>query len=136
FLGKHFGNRIMMVTSLITIVLVPLINLLNLLKYYEPFRTSVSLSPTVFAIVCINAIIFGIGLLMERRREARINLYRAAGLLTIIQTIFFLTMDMSYATIGMVISIGTSILMTIILYKEHKSPAKENINHSSSTLAW
>ena len=65
FLGKQFGNMVLAISSFITVILLPLINLIELLKN-SLFKTAypVTIASVIFTLLCINSIIFGVGLLI------------------------------------------------------------------------
>ena len=142
-LGRQFGNIILTVSSLISVVLLPLINLIELLKTYllKPvYHPALFISSTIFTLLCLNAIIFGIGLLAEANKRKglhRLNLFSITAVMTIIQAVLFLSLNFTLVSIGLVISIGSDVLLTIILYAEYKNPGKGFINRSHDiSLAW
>jgi len=139
--GRQYGNAILAVSSMITIILLPLINLMELFKnYLFTHYSPVMITPVIFTLLCINAIVFGIGLGIESNKRKglyRINLYTTAGILTIIQSVLFISMNFTLIGIGLTISIGTNILLTLILYREYRHPGKGYIKTSQPTvLAW
>jgi hypothetical protein len=115
---------------------------MELLKNYlfTAYWPPLMISSVIFTFLCINAIIFGIGLCIEANKRSgvyKINLYTVAGFITIIQSVLFISMNLTLAGIGLVISIGTDILLTVILYREYKNPGNGHLKTSQATaLAW
>jgi transcriptional regulator with XRE-family HTH domain len=141
FLGKQFGNMVMAISAFITAILLPLINLVELLKSslfkaaYPPIIASV-----IFTLLCINSIIFAVGLLIEannRQRLFKLNPFIIAGILTIIQSVLFLTVNLKFASTGLMISLVTNVFLIVILYREYKNRENELTKTSHGTvLAW
>jgi transcriptional regulator with XRE-family HTH domain len=143
FLSRQYNNPVLMISSFLTMILLPLINIIELLRIYivKTFRfTGIGIAPTLFTLLCINAIVFGIGLLIEARKRktpGKINLYQITGIVTIIQTFLFLSSNFTLAGAGLIISIITDLLLSIILYREYKGPEKGYIKTPpGSSLAW
>jgi transcriptional regulator with XRE-family HTH domain len=125
-MGRQEHNHVLAVSALLSMILLPLINISELLRVYlvKTFIPAViGLAPTLFTLLCINAIVFGVGLLLQanKRKAAGKNLLVIAGVVTIIQTILFLSLNFMLLSTGLVISIITNLLLCIILYREYKS---------------
>jgi transcriptional regulator with XRE-family HTH domain len=141
-LGKQYGNMVINVSALLSMVLLPLLNLTEVLKYFLPrmyYHTPAPIVSVIFTLLCINAIIFGLGLLAEAKRRYRqgwISTYAIAGFLTLIQSVLFISINLTLAGIGLLISIGTDILLTVILYREYKHPGCGYTKSSEGALAW
>lgn len=141
-LGKQNGNMVITVSSLLLMILLPLVNLTELLKYYLPrtiYYPPAQIVSIIFTLLCINAIIFGVGLLTKSKKrngQYRISLYTIAGVMTIIQSVLFISINLTLAGIGLIISIGTDILLTVILYREYKNQENGYIKSSQNALAW
>jgi transcriptional regulator with XRE-family HTH domain len=118
-LGKQFNNQVMAIPALLSMVLLPLLNLVALLEKVGSFN-SINLA-TLFTASCINAVIFGIGLLIEaKKRKLHNNLYKIAGYTTLVQSGLFLTADFKIVSAGLIISIFCNFVMMVILFKESR----------------
>jgi len=141
FLGKRFGNIVLAISAFITAILLPLINLIELLKTYL-FKTAypATVASVIFTLLCINSIIFGVGLLAEANKRQRLfkpSPFTVAGVLTIIQSILFLTVKLKFSSIGLVISLVTNVFLVAILSKTYKNRENETVKTSHGTaLAW
>lgn len=141
FLGKQCGNMVLAISAFITAILLPLINLVELLKS-SVFKAAypVTIASVIFTLLCINGIVFGVGLLIEannRQRLFKLNPFTVAGVLTIIQSILFLSLKLKFSSVGLLISIVTNVFLVVILYKAYKNREKEAVKTSHHTaLAW
>jgi DNA-binding XRE family transcriptional regulator len=142
-LGRQSGNALLTVSALITTIVLPLINLTELLKTYllKPvYQPGLFISSTIFTLLCLTAIVFGIGLLNQgKRKNGRysLNLFSITGTMTIIQSILFLSLNFTLVSIGLVISIVSDVLLTIILFREYKDREKGLIDGARGvSLAW
>jgi transcriptional regulator with XRE-family HTH domain len=115
-LGKQSNNQVLASSALLSMVLLPLLNLIDLFKFSAFAFGNASV---VFTAVCINAIFFGIGLLMESNSRLYLSrFYKIAGVITFVQTGLFLSLDFDFITVGLVLSAFCNVLMTYILYHE------------------
>jgi transcriptional regulator with XRE-family HTH domain len=141
FLGKSLGNMVLAVSAFATAILLPLVNLIELLKS-SLFKASypATIASVIFTLLCLNSISFGVGLLIEannRQRLFKLNPFTIAGILTIIQSILFLTVKLKFSSIGLVISLVTNVFLVAILYRTYKNRENGAIKTSHSTaLAW
>jgi transcriptional regulator with XRE-family HTH domain len=141
FLGKRSGNMVWSISAFITAILLPLINLIELLKS-SLFKAAypVTIAAVLFTLLCINSIVFGVGLLIEasnRQRLFKMNALTIAGILTIIQSVLFLSLKLKFSSVGLVISIITNVFLLIILYRAYKTEKKEPAKAPHrSALAW
>jgi transcriptional regulator with XRE-family HTH domain len=137
-MGRQENNHVLSVSALLSMVLLPLINVSELLRVYlvKNFMPGViGLAPTLFTLLCINAIVFGVGLLIQskKRKSSLKNLLQIAGIVTIFQTILFLSLNFTLLGTGLVISIITNLLLCIILYREYKSWESTNLKVSAGS---
>jgi len=115
-IGKKYNNPILWITTLIGMVLVAIINIaciMQLFKLYEVF----------YPIMCANAIFSGIGLFMQGNKTMsgqRFDLYKIAGVICIIQSALFLTLELKIQFIGLIISAFCNLFMLAILYNEYR----------------
>jgi len=118
-IGRRTNNPVLAVSSGLGMVLLPLVNIGYLVKTNYMIATYV-----LFILLCINGIIYGIGLLMEghkRKNKYKINLYAIAGVLTIVQTGLFLNSDIAVVNTGLIISLLCNMVTATILYNEYNS---------------
>ncbi len=117
-LGKQFNNGIMAITSLLAMILMPMVTIMNLLPgYYNGFVTFI-----LYLVLCTNELAGGAGFLIEghkRKNRYSVNYYTLAGIMIILQTVLFLGMGTRIAAIGLMISLLSNIITTIILYVEY-----------------
>jgi hypothetical protein len=141
FLGKQRGNMVLAISAFITAILLPLINLVELLKR-AVFQAAypVTIASVIFTLLCINAIVFGVGLLIEANNQQRLfklNPFTVAGVLTIIQSVLFLSLKLKFSSVGLLISIVTNVVLVVILYRAYKNREKEPVKPSHhAALAW
>ena len=110
FLGKHSKNQRLAISALLTIILLPLTNLLYL---FDPAVVGL-----VYLALCINCIFFGASILRQKSSFKKLHLI--AGLTGIVQSLMFLSFNFQIQSTGLIISIGTDLLLTAILYCEYK----------------
>ena len=117
-LGKQFNNQLMAVSSLLSMVLFPL---LNAMDAFKGSFFNYGMLATVFGVVCINAIVFGISLLVEANKKThKKNYYKVAGIIGLIQTALFLSSNFTIISAGLIISVFFNFITLMILYTESK----------------
>lgn len=114
-LGKYQENKIIQLTSLVGMIMVP--------SFYITFYISqlthlLFLNQICVIISVINKIIFGIGLLKSRSQFA--ILYRISGILEILISPFFLLPIISVNIIGSWLAIPSLISLLAIVYYEYR----------------
>jgi len=109
-LGKHSKNQRLAISALLTIILLPLTNLLYL---FDPATVGL-----VYVALCINCVFFGAGIFRQQSSFKKLHLI--AGLTGIVQSLMFLSFNFQIQSTGLIISIGTDLLFTAILYCEYK----------------
>ena len=104
-------------------VLLPLLNIGDMLK---GSLFNFSFLPMLFMIVCINAIVFGIGLIGEAKNRTNGIYYKLSGAIAILQSTMFLSAELSIIHAGLIISIICSGISALILYKESRNVSKHS----------
>lgn len=118
-LGKYHKNQMLVIASMLYMILLPLLNVMYLFgKWYYNFFTN----STIFTLVCINAMTFGVSLLFEdiKRGNKKISLFKIAGIITILQSILFLSSSTTLINTGLISSVFCNLVMIRILYDECK----------------
>lgn len=126
-IGKRHNNRVMEVSSLLAMILLPLLNAVYLLKQHY---IALIVSGVLFTLLCINEIVRAIGFLLEankKKSQYRMNLYRLyriAGVVLIVQAMLFLSPNIAIIYVGLLLSLLTNVITTTILYMEYKGRGK------------
>lgn len=115
-LGRRFDNQFMAIPSFLGMILLPLLNVM------EIFKGSYSgIIYMIYALACINALVYGVGLLIESTRKVSgIYLYRITGIIALIQSTLLLSSNHDTIVIGLIMSMVCNIFQVLILYKESK----------------
>jgi len=126
FIGKSYKNWLLAISSLIMCILLPAINILDLLKnvYF-----SVGLF-VLFLLMAINMIVIGSGLIkesLERKGYENSGAYYIAGILTIVISVLYLTLNSKIINAGILLSFPSNLLMVYLLFKESHDPAKRAV---------
>jgi transcriptional regulator with XRE-family HTH domain/uncharacterized membrane protein len=143
-LGRKYDNPILAISILFSMVLIAFSNLLylapDLLTYHltmkELWIVSAIFSLPVYVLLCMCAIVTGIGMFIQRNKVSgtqQFSLYKTTGIVGIVQSIMLLAIGIRIQVaghiiviqyIGLIISIFSNVLMLIILYKEHSGNLK------------
>ena len=113
-LGKQNQNQAMTISALLAMVLLPLLNMMNIMQgvlFFDGINMGV-----ILIVACVNAIVFGMSLIRQGG-----NLYKAAGYITLVQSVLFLTGAFQLVSIGLIISVFCNFVMTYILFKESRT---------------
>ncbi|HSC37496.1 MAG TPA: hypothetical protein VLD19_06495, partial [Chitinophagaceae bacterium] len=125
-LGRQGNNQVLAASFLLEMVLLPLVNIIYLQKArYFAF----DLTPILFVLLSLNGICCGIGLLMEgnkRKNQGRVNLYKIAGVVMMVQNGLFISPGVGMVAAGLIISLLCNIVATTILYMEYTGRGKTN----------
>lgn len=122
-IGKLYKNWILAISALIMAILLPAINILDLVKQYY-FSIGEFL---LFVLLGINMIVMGAGLIkesLERKGYENGGTYMAAGLLMILESLSYLTLNTSIINAGLILSCASNLLLVYLLYKELHNPGK------------
>jgi transcriptional regulator with XRE-family HTH domain len=120
-IGKRNNNQILQITSAAGMFLLPLLSILDLLNG-RFFNTGAIF--IIFYLACINAAASGVALLFEgykRNQSVRSNLFTATGLITIIQSLLFLSSKFEIITTAVIMSVICNVLSVVILRREYTS---------------
>ncbi|OCX52832.1 hypothetical protein BEL04_00425 [Mucilaginibacter sp. PPCGB 2223] len=112
-LGKRRGNQRLAISAMLQIILLPLTNLFYLLN-----PAAIGL---VYIALCINCIVFGVGVFNQNSKGVHKLLYSIAGIIGIVQSLMFLSFNFGIQSTGLIISVGCDLLLTCILYLECQS---------------
>jgi DNA-binding XRE family transcriptional regulator len=119
-LGTALKNQMLTFSSLLGMILLPLLNILDLLKGFHFFAGMIG---TIYTLVCVNAIISGIGLLItgfQEKGRHNVSYYKAAGFIILIQSLMFLSLDLTIITFGLILSACNNLILLAILYSEYR----------------
>jgi NADH:ubiquinone oxidoreductase subunit K len=119
-LGKYYNNGTMAITSMLSMILLPLVSIMYLFSEY--FNSYIFL--ILYLLLCIIEIAGGIGFLIEgykRKTNYQVSFYTLAGVMIIVQTVLCLAQGTQVVNVGLIISLFTNAVTTIILYVERRS---------------
>ena len=125
-LGRQNNNHVLAASFLLEMVLLPLVNIIYLQK---TSYLSFGLMPILFVLLSVNGILCGIGLLIEgnkRKSHDRVNLYKMAGIIMMVQNGLFISPGAGMVTAGLIISLFCNVVATTILYMEYTGRGKTN----------
>jgi transcriptional regulator with XRE-family HTH domain len=126
-IGMFYHNKLLYISSLMMMILLPSINILDLLKKYYFSIGEIF----IFIIMCLNIIVLGVGLLkesFERKGYENGSLYQITGVLTIIISVLYLSLHDNILYAGLILSIPSNLLMVYILSKELADPQKQAVS--------
>jgi transcriptional regulator with XRE-family HTH domain len=131
FIGKRNNNHVLEVTSMLGMFLLPLLSIIDLLNghFFNPGALFI-----IFNLACINAAAYGVGLMIEgyqRKQSNKANLYTAAGVIAIVQSVLFLSAKFEIIVTALIMSAICNVISIIILRRESKSPDKQ---HESTAI--
>jgi|GEM_PF-4774193 len=118
--GRLNNNNILMITSFLAMMLLPLLSITDL---WGKYFFNPAFAYLLFNLACINAIGQGIGFFIEgyqRKKSTTINLYKIAGIITIFQSLLFLSASFKVIATALIISALCNVLTSLILYLEYK----------------
>ncbi|HCE58156.1 MAG TPA: hypothetical protein DER09_10100 [Prolixibacteraceae bacterium] len=113
--GKHQANKIIQITSLVSMVTIPSFYIIFFLQ--QSIRV-LYLDRMNMLISVVNAVFFGIGLIKSKSQFTM--LYRMAGILNIVISPFFLFQVRSVNIIGAWLAIPSMICILAIVYYEYR----------------
>jgi len=123
-LGKLQKNRILSISSIITMICLPLFLITLLVS--SNFGFAEHINQLIIILMGINSIIFGIGLL--RVKNQWMNLYKITGVLQILMAPFFILLIPIVNIIGCWLTIPFIILLLSIVYIEFKESKKQHLS--------
>jgi transcriptional regulator with XRE-family HTH domain len=130
-LGKKYNNRVLAISTLLSMVLVAYINMI----YFLP--TLFIYYFQVYILMCACAIFVAIGMIIQGNKPtntSRFNLYNIAGVVGIIQSLMFLTFDFKIQSAGLVISAFCNLIAIAILYNQYRGDEKITLKTKGGLL--
>lgn len=134
FLGKQHNNEVMKVSCLLTMILLPLINMMELLKH---FYFDLQMTTAVFTLLCLSGTFTGVGLIIEtfkNKGSGRTSFYKWGGTILIVQSTMFLSSNFNLVSAGLIISLGSNLLLLHILRSATADFNKNNTQQPSQAL--
>jgi transcriptional regulator with XRE-family HTH domain len=116
-IGKYYKNRVLAISTILMMVLLPLLNIIYL------FNNTGLGQFLLFILMSINMIFIGIGFLIEgfeRNVDEDSSLYKISGILTILISSAYLSMSPNIVYIGLIGSLPVNLLLLYILYRERR----------------
>ena len=125
-IGKLYKNWILAVSALVMALLLPTINILDMVKQYY-FSIGKLL---LFVLMGVNMIIMGAGMIkesLERKGYENSGTYKAAGILMILVSLSYLTLNTNIINAGLILSCLSNLLLVYLLYNELHDPGKQPV---------
>ncbi|MBW4890959.1 helix-turn-helix domain-containing protein [Mucilaginibacter sp. HMF5004] len=116
-IGRSYKNWTLAVSALLMMIFLPAINILDLLKHYF-FSMGEYL---LFILMGINMIVMGAGLIkesLERKGLENGQIYKTAGIITILVSVLYLSLNTGFIHAGLILSFPGNLLLVYILYRE------------------
>ncbi|WP_448697908.1 helix-turn-helix domain-containing protein [Mucilaginibacter sp. AW1-3] len=126
-LGKQSKNQTLAISAMLSMILLPLTNLFYLVD-------AATVGP-VYIALCINCVVFGVGVFNQRSNGNFRLLYSIAGITGIVQSLLFLSFNFSVQSTGLIISIPCDVLLTYILYLEYQNRKQQTTFTNGAVLA-
>jgi transcriptional regulator with XRE-family HTH domain len=120
-IGKYYKNRILAVSTILMVVMLPSLNILHVFNFNGLGQL------LLFILMSVNMIIIGVGFLIEsfgRSGHENSIAYKISGILTILISGTYLSMTPNIIYTGLVISLPANLLMLYILYRERHHAEK------------
>lgn len=120
--AQQYKNQLLATSTLLGMILLPVIAILDSLKSFG-YGLFMGMTVTVLAVVCLNAIICGVGMFIQGQKidGIKANIYKVCGLVTILQSLLILSGHSVIMIIGSFISVFSTTLSVSILYLEYNS---------------
>lgn len=119
-IGKFYKNWLLAVSALLMAILLPAINILDMIKLYY-----ISLGEfLIFILMSINMMLIGAGMIkesLERKGHENSGIYKMAGVLIMLVSILYLSLNTRIINAGLILSVPSNLLMLYILYSELKN---------------
>jgi hypothetical protein len=80
----------------------------------------------IYTVACLNAIIMGIGLLMEANKQTYLKgFYKTAGITTMVQSALLISFNMNLIIPGLILCSFTTVIIIYILHCEMRGLNKD-----------
>ena len=139
-LGRAYKNKLLEITSLLSMVLFPLTNALYLLLFYFPFPDGfvrVDFISNVFMLLCIGDLFGGIGLIQLANKNAgnrKANWYKLGGVLVIVPSLLYFFISPAATTVALLISLCGNLVMVYVLYMEQPGVEQREVKEDPKQL--
>jgi transcriptional regulator with XRE-family HTH domain len=127
FLGKHYGNNLLFITSILIIILIPLFVIVESLARVTGYTIFVYLIRVTVFLLGITGILFGSGLI-KSGSTGKI-LFIVAGILQIAQNFMFVIPVLFVQYIGLWLAIPSNFVLLLILFFEFAVIKKSGQQH-------